>query len=596
MTNKFYPIINRIKDDRFLYPFGMILVLTLALSKYYSNGSLILGGEGNFILNFTEYLNSFSYQWYSAHGQGIMNFFPSATGANIILLALIENISKSPFITNFILVFCLYYFPFLGMYLATREINLKPLSAFLVALFYLINPSTLHYLVNLNPFNASVVALMPFLFWITLRFYKDNLKLFLFYGATTAIFSVAYTNQPLGIIANLSSLISLYIISFHFNKKMVYSEFIKKYLIILSAFILFNFWWLLNIFYATTDAILYYSQEDQQTWLTETVDVTVAPILKCLTLTILTHDYGTDFIGNLHNSFPGHIVKFIPITLIVWFCFFSKEIRQKKIISRIFLLTLLTIFFTKGPNPPFGELYLFLFKHFPLFNMFKSPIEKFGLLYIFLFTLLLLFIFLNIKNSKENRVFHFFIGGYLMFCFIPIATGNIIPDSNLPLHISDHGKVTRKYIEKSEHIDFKTTIIQEKLNYKIMFFPGMGNYQVLIKTGENANYSGIDPLLKNINKGFFQIGLPSVQHITELYSLLAQDSSQKMFGMLNIGKLLVNSDLIPWFGYVGSGDPYLIRKRFESLPEEKFGNLSVFNNYKNFLPIVYSPRNFFIVQ
>jgi len=32
------------------------------------------------------------------------------------------------------------------------------------------------------------------------------------------------------------------------------------------------------------------------------------------------------------------------------------------------------------------------------------------------------------------------------------------------------------------------------------------------------------------------------------------------------------------------------------LPEEKFGNLSVFNNYKNFLPIVYSPRNFFIVQ
>ncbi|SVC55567.1 uncharacterized protein METZ01_LOCUS308421, partial [marine metagenome] len=35
MTNKFDPIIKRIKDNRFLYPLGMIPVLTLALSKYY---------------------------------------------------------------------------------------------------------------------------------------------------------------------------------------------------------------------------------------------------------------------------------------------------------------------------------------------------------------------------------------------------------------------------------------------------------------------------------------------------------------------------------------------------------------------------------
>ena len=408
MTNKFDPIIRGIKDNRFLYPLGMIPVLTLALSKYYVDGSLILGGEGGNVLNFTEHLKSTSYQWFSVYGQGMINLAPSGTGANILLLALLENLFKGPFITNFILVFCLYYLPFLGMYLVAREINLRPLSAFLVALFYLINPSISQYLNNLNQWNASAVALMPFLFWITLRFYKDNLKLFLFSGVTTAIFSVAYTNQPLGVIVNLSSLISLYIISFHFNKKMVYSEFLKKYVIILSAFILFNFWWLLNLFYAIIDALLFYSKGDNQAWLTQTVDAVTTPLLKCLTLTILTYDYGADFIGNLHNSFPGHIVKFIPITLIVWICFFSREIRQKKIIVRIFLLTLLTIFLTKGPNPPFGELYFFLFKHFPLFHMFKSPIEKFGLLYIFLFTLLLLFIFLNIKNPKENRIFHFF--------------------------------------------------------------------------------------------------------------------------------------------------------------------------------------------
>jgi len=245
MTNKFDPIIKRIKHNRFLYPLGMIPVLTLALSKYYLDGSLILGGEANIFLNFTEHLKATSYQWFSIYGQGMINLAPSGTGANKLLLALLENLSKSPFITNFMLVFSLYYFPFLGMYLAAREINLIPLSAFLVALFYLINPSILEYLTSLNQFNASVVTLMPFLFWITLRFYKDNLKLFLFSGATTAIFSFAYTNQPLGVIANLSSLVSLYIISFHVNKKMVYSEFLKKYLVVLSAFIFFNLFVLL---------------------------------------------------------------------------------------------------------------------------------------------------------------------------------------------------------------------------------------------------------------------------------------------------------------------------------------------------------------
>jgi hypothetical protein len=590
MINKFDLIITRIKDNRFLYPLGMIPVLSLALSKYYFDGSLILGGEGNHVLNFTEHLKSTSYQWFSVYGQGMINLAPSGTGVNILLLALLENISKNLFITNFILVFCFYYFPFLGMYLSAREINLRPSSASLVALFYLINPSILQYLVNLNQSNASVVTLMPFLFWITLRFYKDNLKLFLFSGIITTAISCAYTNQPLGIIANLSSLISLLIISLHLNKKMIFSEFFKKYLIVLSAFILFNSWWLLNLFYGTIDALRFYSKSGAEAWLTQTVDVVAAPLLKCLTLTILTSDYGVDFIGNLHNSFPGHVIKLIPIALVIWICFFSRQIHQKKIINCIFILMLLAMFLTKGTNPPFGELYLFLFKHFPLFHMFKSPIEKFGLLYIFLFTLLLLFIFLNIKNSKENRTFHFFIGGYLIFCFIPIATGNIIPDVN----IGNYGKSVRKYADKPEYINFRASIIQEKLNYKIMSFPGMGNYQVLIKTGENSNYTGWDPLLKNINKGFLQPVFGP--HITEFYTLLTQDSAQKMFGMLNIGKLLVNPDSIPWFGNVGSSDPHVIRKRFDLLPEERFGNLSVFSNHKNFLPIVYSPRKIFIVK
>ena len=75
------------KDNRFLYPLGMIPVLALALSKYYFDGSLILGGEGNNVLKFTEHLNSTSYQWFSVYGQGMMKLAPSGTGINILQLA-----------------------------------------------------------------------------------------------------------------------------------------------------------------------------------------------------------------------------------------------------------------------------------------------------------------------------------------------------------------------------------------------------------------------------------------------------------------------------------------------------------------------------
>ena len=177
-----------------------------------------------------------------------------------------------------------------------------------------------------------------------------------------------------------------------------------------------------------------------------------------------------------------------------------------------------------------------------------------------------------------------------MFCFIPMATGNIIPGHN----ITHYGKSDRKYIDKPEYTDFKTAIIQEKLNYKIMRFPGDLNYQILFKTGENSYYTGWSPLLKNINKGFLQPFFDS--HIAEFYSFLSQDSAQKIFGMLNIGKILVNPDSIPWYGKLGTGDLRIIRKRFGIMEEERFGNMSVFNNHKNFLPIVYSPRKIFIVQ
>ncbi|SVE04996.1 uncharacterized protein METZ01_LOCUS457850, partial [marine metagenome] len=146
-------------------------------------------------------------------------------------------------------------FPFAGMYLVAFELGAKPYLCALIALFYTINPFTTEFLISINQWNNFALSLMPILFWVVLRYYHDNLKLFLFYGSTSALFSFAYTNYPLNAIINISTIFAVYIVSLYRNERFLFFEFIKKYSLVFSAFLIFNCWWLLNIFMAVGSAL-----------------------------------------------------------------------------------------------------------------------------------------------------------------------------------------------------------------------------------------------------------------------------------------------------------------------------------------------------
>src|SRR3989338_10696471 len=106
------------------YAFAILLygfILALALAHYYTDGNLILGGEGDFVLSFSNHLKEESFMWSPRMGVGTQNLSHSGNGLNIILLWLVEKLTGSVKITNFVLIFSIYFFPFLAMNLACKE-------------------------------------------------------------------------------------------------------------------------------------------------------------------------------------------------------------------------------------------------------------------------------------------------------------------------------------------------------------------------------------------------------------------------------------------------------------------------------------------
>jgi hypothetical protein len=249
---------------------------------------------------------------------------------------------------------------------------------------------------------------------------------------------------------------------------------------------------------------------------------------------------------------------------------------------------LIAVFLLKGVAPPLGKIFLFLFENIPFFNIFKSPVEKFGLLYIFLLSLLILFTLLATKNSKHYRTGVIIFTVYILFCMGPLLMGNIIPESRIG---NDSGTISRKYNIKPEYQKFREYINKQKLEYKVLSLPGLGNYQVLYNSSQGKKYAGIDPLLKNTNKPILEAQYDN--EIKEFYKIIFDKNSHRLFGSFNIGRLVINGDTLPWFGFV-SANPEKLREHYKNLSQKNFGNISTHTLSQSFIPIVHTTNNIII--
>jgi len=551
-------------NSHFLFVALYGIILALALLPYYSDGTIILGGEGNYFLDYSNHLREYGFSWFPKFSLGLASVMPCYTGLNIIILSFIENLTGSEFWPNFFLVFSIYFFPFLAMYLVCAQLRLKSLLSFLVSFFYVINPFTLYYLSCLNQWNTFSIAIMPLFLWVILRYYYDNLKLFLVFGLISACFSFAYTNPPMFVVIHISTFISVIIAMFCHKENISMKKIFKKFSLTMFSFVLFNLWWILSIFIGgmLSTAKSMYSSSFARAWLDTSVGDHGAILSKMFTFNVLIPlDPSYDFFSLLYSNFFMKLLAFTPIVMVVYFVLVSPEKKNKtRFIYFLFLCSLGVLFLVKGNAGPLGFVYNILFDYVPLFNILKT-----------------------IKNSKGDKYYNYafkvFIL-YLLFCSMPLFFGRFIPEYRTAL-----GRVvSRRYKENPEHRRLRKEIINDPVQYRILDMPGGGNYQVLLANNDRL-YSGLDPILANTNKPH----IIYTHGVKVLYENISFESYGKLLGIFNIKKIFVNEDLVLWFGSP-EGRTFEKANKALSLIMTKYnrGSINIYDNTENFLPRIYA--------
>lgn len=555
-----------------------VILLSVSLIPYYKNSQIVLGGEGNYWVDFSSVVSQHGSAWQS-FGTGFISTSLNFVGLNIYFFIMLEKVLHNVKAINFILIFLIYFLPFFAIFKVCKELRASPFISFIISLFYIVNPFSLYFLMALNQWNTMALFVLPTFFLIIFKYYRNNFKLFFYFGFTSFVFAFTNANPPLMVVYQISIVLSTIVISYY-NKATI-SKLFKKYAVLISSFVLFNAWWIANWFFVYADAKKILTIDFALSWLQE-IGSSQPIIWQVFTFTTLLIPPGrSNFFLNYYTNILSFFIILIPIIILGYFLITHRP-KQKHI---LFLMTMLiAIFFlAKGVQEPFGGIYKYLVLNFPGFNIFKSSTEKWGVLYLFIFTLLLIFIIIEFKKDKYYKLIISFFLIYLIFASIPFITSNFIPDNKI-----GPGYQSRNYIDKIEYQHLREQLNSDKIEYRVLSLPGSLNYQVLLHNNGDKYYSGMDPVLSNTNKPFIAAYTSNNMAIDILYTNISSPNYTKILALFNIKKIVINKDMVPWFGFKEKENTSELEKIFDtSMLSKKDGSIIVYDNQNYFLPRIY---------
>lgn len=567
--------------NAFLFIFAILLGYLLL--PYYHGGYFVLGQEGNIFLDFSIYLHNYLYTWQN-NSTGFINYSVNSFFPSILILYAIQNLVKNPQVLNFILVFSIYFFPFFIINRLCRYLHVPVIYSFLISLFYVFNPFTSYFISsNLNLWNLSSLFTIPLMFLLILKYYDHNQKLFFICGFASLITAFNYLNPPLIAINHIAILFSILFAALYWKNRPDIKSVIQKYGLVIASFFLFNLWWILSWFYFFGEINSGYSSSNALSWLHTKPFIPI--IWKTFNLTTLMryppdpqYDNFNEFYTLLESPYML-IIPFILLTILL----LKKGLKKYETFTLFVLL--ISAFFIKGTNGLFGKFYEYLIIHLPLFSIFKTPAEKWGVIFIFLLTLFFIFQFKKAKNT----CFYFFLlilfAVYDIYISIPFLSSDFIPD----IRFNNIITVSHNFKDKPEYQSSRKIINEEPETSRVLAFPGSENYQVALAKEDGKFYTGMDPILHNLNKPF--ITAYNLNNASKsLFDDISSESYFQLLGIYNLKKILINKDMYPWFGFQEKENIRELEQIFDKyLPSNKNKTIDIYDAGQYFLPRFYIP-------
>lgn len=441
------------------YSFTLIAVCLLLTFIWFRQGNILGGGDAGLFFYSPSISLSFSKISWFEFGTGLSTIGWLSSIPLLYFYSILEKIEIPTFFLQSSYFFVVMSVGVLSMYFLSnfflKEKN--QLTSWIAAIFYLFNPFTMSQvwergqLTQQTAFGLLPLALLLFALGIK----RKSFLFAIFIAVLSVIFSIAFSFLTFVIVFwfVLGSYFLFVVLSS--KDKLNIAIFGGKFFsLTLFFWIAASAWWFIPLFlssgniYSTNISGL---EENLGTLMGVSRNFTPDILIRLLQR---TYFFDPSALSKVYSSLLFGFISWIPVVFLIYGLYKIVRLRLKQFYFFIILL-IFGLLVSLGANPPFGEVFVFVFKRFPVLQAFRNPFEKFGIVYVLGYSPLFAYGLVSYFANKKYRNLGIALV-LVLICVIfawPMWTGRVVagPDKKIGLSVPTYYRNLQRWLsEKNE--------------------------------------------------------------------------------------------------------------------------------------------------
>ncbi|MCL4416802.1 MAG: hypothetical protein M1365_08920, partial [Actinobacteria bacterium] len=488
----------------------------------------------------SHFLPESQFAWMEHPGLGRVTIGLTAARPTYEILVFLQRLGLANFLIQALVFWFILISAGIGIYLLVKEFfpNLPIKYILLSVLFYWFNPLSL---VNVwNRFLSDYIfsfGLLPIVSFFFIRgMQKKNYIWSFILILILPLYSFAFTYLAFDILLWIFFFfITILFLLTHWQLpgKLFY---IKYFLLCLFLFTLTNFWWIsqlasLNIFNNINSSVLNFDVAGSL----GTLDALSKKMGNLSDIFRLTN---SSFLNENSLSWVKvfHLPPFMLAQFLIGGTILYSIIKGIKNSSVLILggLFFLSIYLAKGTNPPFGEIYQFIFANVPIFQVFRNPFEKASFILSLLSSLIIGYSIFSLSQQfpKFRQILYFIFLGFIAVVWgFPFYTRLVFTSPEPPANNPQIGYKVQvpEYYQSADQ-----WLSSQGENFRFIGFP-LGDEGITYNW--EKGYSGVElssalfstpGILHNTAVPYYHDLVPYIQK-----TLLSQDNFLRLANVLN---------------------------------------------------------------
>lgn len=486
--------------------FAACLLLTII---WFHGGNILGGGDAGLVFYSPSLSLNLSKITWIEFGTGLSTISWLSTVSLLYFYSLWEKIGIPTFLLQASYFFIVMFTGALSVHILS-DFFLKgknQLISLVAAIFYLFNPFTMSQIWARGQLaQQASFALLPLAILLFVLGVKRKSFIFvIFIVVASLFFSIAFSYLTFIIVFWLILLICLL-----FNRSVFGVIF---FLTTFFLWVIAHAWWFIPLFSSAGSVYtvgISGSEENLGTLLGVSRNFTPEVLIRLLQR---TYFFDPSAFSTIYSTLIFQLISILaPIFLLIGFI---KVVKNKGTEFKFFaVLLILGLIVSLGANPPFGPIFVMIFKQFPVLQAFRNPFEKFGLVYALGYSAIFAYgLVLHFTNKKYKYLGIATV--LLLICGIfawPMWTGRVVagPDKKIGISVP------------TEYKDLQGWLDLNNEDYRVFMTPLWSGDGAFYKWGEGI-YQGSDPMY-----GILSHPVISNIHVAPFYTEYVQDIRKYM--------------------------------------------------------------------